>query len=79
MFCRNLCVLRENFDHTYNGSRKTDLTSSNILDLAAGTSRLSENLCITLLGSSKERVRAEPDLTGLDMFTCAEKAAEIVS
>lgn len=73
---RNLCVLRENFDHTCSSTRKPDLASSNILDLAAGASRLSENLHVTLLGTSNGRVRSEPDFTGLDMSTCAEKAAE---
>ncbi|KAJ9588317.1 hypothetical protein L9F63_018315 [Diploptera punctata] len=73
---RNLCVLRENFDHTCSSNRKPDLASSNILDLAAGTSRLSANLRVTFLGSSNGQVRSEPDFTGLDMSTCAEKAAE---
>jgi hypothetical protein len=76
---RNLSVLRESFDHTYSISHKPDLASTNILDLAAGTTRLSEGLRHTLLGGSNTRARAEPDFTGLSMSTCAEKAAENVS
>lgn len=76
---RNLSVLRESFDHTYSISHKPDLASTNILDLAAGTARLSEGLRHTLLGGSNTHARAEPDFTGLSMSTCAEKAAENVS
>jgi hypothetical protein len=60
-------------------SHKPDLASTNILDLAAGTTRLSEGLRHTLLGGSNMHARAEPDFTGLSMSTCAEKAAENVS
>jgi hypothetical protein len=76
---RSLSVLRENFDHTYSISRKPDLASTNILDLAAGNARLSDTLRHTLLGGSNGQKRAEPDFTGLDMSTCAEKTAESVS
>jgi hypothetical protein len=76
---RNLSVLRENFDHTYSASRKPDLASTNILDLAAGNIRLSDTLRHTLLGGTNGRIRVEPDFTGLDMSTYAEKAAEGVS
>lgn len=73
---RNLSVLRENFDHTYSMSHKPDLASTNILDLAAGTMRLSESLQHTLLGGSNMHARSEPDFTGLSMSTYAEKTAE---
>lgn len=76
---RNLSVLRENFDHTCRISRKPDLASTNILDLAASTNHLSDTLCHTLLGGSSGQTRVEPDFTGLDMSTCAEKTAEGVS
>ncbi|XP_021918384.1 golgin-45 isoform X3 [Zootermopsis nevadensis] len=73
---RNLSVLRENFDHTYSITRRPDVASTNILDLAAGITRLSDTLRHILLGSSSRQTRAEPDFTGLDMSTCAEKTAE---
>ncbi|KAK7789208.1 hypothetical protein R5R35_009626 [Gryllus longicercus] len=73
---RDLCVLRHHFDHTK--LAHCDLPSSNVLDLSAGCQRLGNVLKLQLLGSGLaiHTTAGEPDLTGLDMRTLAEKNAE---
>ncbi|XP_063227348.1 golgin-45 [Bacillus rossius redtenbacheri] len=71
---RNLSVLRENFEAA--GGRPARLQSSSVLDVSAANRALSEALVLQLLGGWDRRVCRQPDLTGLDASTRAERVAE---
>nr|CAD7268455.1 unnamed protein product [Timema shepardi] len=69
-------MLRENFEH--GPCRRSALSSSNIVDLSAANRSLGEVLTLQLLGGHDRRACREPDMTGLDASTWAERAAETV-
>ncbi|XP_049801535.1 golgin-45 [Schistocerca nitens] len=70
-----LAVLRKNFDHPAN--RTEYLSSTNILDLSVAVDRLSEVLLQQFLGSCPDQRKIyEPDFTGLETRTQAERSAE---
>nr|CAD7611789.1 unnamed protein product [Timema genevievae] len=67
-------MLRENFEH--GPCRRSALSSSNIVDLSAANRSLGEVLTLQLLGGHDRRACREPDMTGLEASTWAERAAE---
>ncbi|XP_076645720.1 golgin-45 [Halictus rubicundus] len=75
---RTLSILRENFDPVGAASSKRhELPSTNIIDLAQGCCQLAEILKVQLLsGVENIHLQREINTTGLDMKTLAEKTAE---
>ncbi|XP_051167586.1 golgin-45 isoform X2 [Leptopilina boulardi] len=75
---RTLSILRENFAPSgASTSKRHELASTNIIDLAEGCSQLSELLKVQLLsGMDQISLRKEINVTGLEMKTVAEKTAE---
>ncbi|XP_033323167.2 golgin-45 isoform X1 [Megalopta genalis] len=75
---RTLSILRENFDPVGAASSKRhELPSTNITDLAQGCCQLAEILKVQLLsGVENIHLHKEINITGLDMKTLAEKMAE---
>lgn len=75
---RDLSVLCDNFDVTSLRGTKQKMNSSNILDVAAANAWLSSVLRLQLLGEKAHNRMYEPDLTGLDTTTLAERTADQV-
>lgn len=75
-----MSILRENFAPSgASTSKRHELASTNIIDLAEGCSQLSELLKVQLLsGMDQISLRKEINVTGLEMKTVAEKTAEQV-
>lgn len=73
---KDLSVLCDNFDVTSLRGIKQKLNSSNIVDVAAANVRLSSVLRLQLLGEKAHDRTREPDLTGLETTTPAERSAE---
>lgn len=75
---RTLSILRENFDPVGAASSKRhELPSTNIIDLAQGCCQLAEILKVQFLsGVENVHLQREINITGLDMKTLAEKTAE---
>ncbi|XP_033215360.1 golgin-45 [Belonocnema kinseyi] len=75
---RTLSILRENFAPIgASSSKRHELASMNIIDLAEGCCQISELLKVQLLsGMDQISLRKEIDVTGLEMKTIAEKNAE---
>ncbi|XP_031841549.1 golgin-45 isoform X2 [Nomia melanderi] len=75
---RTLSILRENFDPIGAASSKRhELPSTNIVDLAQGCCQLAEILKVQLLsGVENIHLQKELNTSGLDMKTVAEKTAE---
>lgn len=79
MFFRMLTILREKFDPIGTSSKKHELASTNIIDLAQGCCQLTEILKVSLLsGIPDSELRKEINIIGLDMKTLAENNAEKV-
>lgn len=75
---KSLCVLRESFDPVgAASSKKHELPSTNVIDLAQACSHLAEVLKVQLLsGVDNINLQKDINITGLEMKTVAEKAAE---
>lgn len=73
---KDLSVLCDNFDVTSLRGTKQKLNSSNVFDVAAANAWLSSVLRLQLLGEKAHNRTHEPDLTGLDTTTSAERSAE---
>ncbi|KAL6428753.1 hypothetical protein ACFW04_007964 [Cataglyphis niger] len=74
---RMLTILREKFDPIGTSSKKHELVSTNIIDLAQGCCQLTEILKGSLLsGIPDSELRKEINIIGLDMKTLAENNAE---
>lgn len=73
---KDLSVLCDNFDVTSLRGTKQKLNSSNVVDVAAANVRLSSVLRLQLLGEKAHDRTHEPDLTGLETTTPAERSAE---
>lgn len=73
---KDLSVLCDNFDVTSLRGTKQKLNSSNVFDVAAANAWLSSVLRLQLLGEKAHNRTHEPDLTGFDTTTSAERSAE---
>uniref|UniRef100_A0A1B6DZD2 Golgin-45 n=1 Tax=Clastoptera arizonana TaxID=38151 RepID=A0A1B6DZD2_9HEMI len=73
---RDVSVLCDNFDVTSLRSGIRKLSTSHMVDLSNTIKQLSTVLRLQLLGDDRNTKYKEPDLTGLDTLTLAEKNAE---